>query len=75
MKGENCTQENSQRWLALGRLAYNQLEKGRLIFFEEDLTGIDVREALHVGIFAQVFRGGSVLYQEKRIQFMYNKYI
>ncbi|XP_063077098.1 protein NLRC3-like [Engraulis encrasicolus] len=43
----------------LGKLAFQQLEKGNLIFYEEDLRerGIDVTEAsLYSGVCTQIFR-------------------
>uniref|UniRef100_A0A4W4DY93 NACHT domain-containing protein n=1 Tax=Electrophorus electricus TaxID=8005 RepID=A0A4W4DY93_ELEEL len=45
--------------LALGKLAFQQLEKGNLIFYEEDLrnSGIDVREmTVYSGMCTQIFR-------------------
>ncbi|KAK1784302.1 hypothetical protein P4O66_019952, partial [Electrophorus voltai] len=45
--------------LALGKLAFQQLEKGNLIFYEEDLrnSGIDVREmTVCSGMCTQIFR-------------------
>uniref|UniRef100_A0A4W4F385 B30.2/SPRY domain-containing protein n=1 Tax=Electrophorus electricus TaxID=8005 RepID=A0A4W4F385_ELEEL len=45
--------------LALGKLAFQQLEKGNLIFYEEDLrnSGIDVREmSVYSGMCSQIFR-------------------
>ncbi|XP_062865516.1 NACHT, LRR and PYD domains-containing protein 3-like [Trichomycterus rosablanca] len=45
--------------LALGKLAFQQLEKGNLIFYEEDLTecGIDVKNtSVYSGVCTQIFR-------------------
>ncbi|XP_062865958.1 NACHT, LRR and PYD domains-containing protein 3-like [Trichomycterus rosablanca] len=45
--------------LALGKLASQQLEKGNLIFYEEDLTecGIDVKNtSVYSGVCTQIFR-------------------
>ncbi|XP_063076105.1 protein NLRC3-like [Engraulis encrasicolus] len=52
-------QWNQGSLLGLGRLAYEQLEKGNLIFYEKDLTecGVDVEEgAVRSGICTQMFR-------------------
>ncbi|XP_076850028.1 NLR family CARD domain-containing protein 3-like isoform X2 [Brachyhypopomus gauderio] len=45
--------------LALGKLAFQQLEKGNLIFYEDELrnSGIDVREmSVYSGMCTQIFR-------------------
>ncbi|XP_073340925.1 NLR family CARD domain-containing protein 3-like isoform X5 [Pagrus major] len=53
------SQENYKVIMSLGKLAFQQLEKGNLIFYEEDLRDceIDVKQAsVYSGVFTQVFR-------------------
>ncbi|XP_074538959.1 protein NLRC3-like isoform X6 [Halichoeres trimaculatus] len=53
---------------SLGKLAFEQLQKGNLIFYESDLTecGIDIRDASwYSGVFTQIFREERGLYQDK----------
>ncbi|XP_076835979.1 NACHT, LRR and PYD domains-containing protein 3-like isoform X2 [Brachyhypopomus gauderio] len=60
--------------LALGKLAFQQLEKGNLIFYEEDLTecGIDVKEvSVYSGVCTQIFREESVLHLGKVFSFVH----
>ncbi|XP_076147989.1 uncharacterized protein LOC143132392 isoform X2 [Alosa pseudoharengus] len=67
-------QWNSGVIIDLGKLAYEQLEKGNLIFYEEDLkeSGIDIREAaVCSGICTQIFREESGIYQGKVFCFMH----
>uniref|UniRef100_A0A3B3C1H8 NACHT domain-containing protein n=1 Tax=Oryzias melastigma TaxID=30732 RepID=A0A3B3C1H8_ORYME len=51
--------ESRKMMESLGKLAFEQLEKGNLIFYESDLTecGIDIRAAsVYSGVFTQIFR-------------------
>ncbi|XP_053499492.1 NACHT, LRR and PYD domains-containing protein 12 [Ictalurus furcatus] len=52
----------------LGKLAFQQLEKGNLIFYEDDLRtcGIDVKEAVvYSGVCSQIFKEECALTQSK----------
>ncbi|KAI4794394.1 hypothetical protein KUCAC02_032093 [Chaenocephalus aceratus] len=66
--------ESRKMMEALGKLAFEQLQKGNLIFYESDLTecGIDIRAAsVYSGVFTQVFREERGLYQDKVFCFVH----
>ncbi|XP_053732161.1 protein NLRC3-like isoform X3 [Synchiropus splendidus] len=59
---------------SLGKLAFEQLRRGNLIFYESDLTecGIDITAAaVYSGVFTQIFREERGLYQDKVFCFIH----
>ncbi|KAM6893977.1 NLR family CARD domain-containing protein 3-like [Xenentodon cancila] len=66
--------ENKKMIRSLGKLAFEQLQKGNLIFYESDLkeSGIDIREAsVCSGVFTQIFVEKRGLYQDKVFCFVH----
>ncbi|XP_030264917.1 NLR family CARD domain-containing protein 3-like, partial [Sparus aurata] len=68
------TPESRKMIESLGKLAFDQLQKGNLIFYESDLTecDIDIRAAsVYSGVFTQIFKEERGLYQDKVFCFVH----
>uniref|UniRef100_A0A3Q4GR87 NACHT domain-containing protein n=1 Tax=Neolamprologus brichardi TaxID=32507 RepID=A0A3Q4GR87_NEOBR len=58
----------------LGKLAFDQLQKGNLIFYESDLTDFEViikDASVYSGVFTQIFKEERGLYQNKVFCFIH----
>ncbi|XP_030265191.1 NLR family CARD domain-containing protein 3-like, partial [Sparus aurata] len=68
------TPESRKMIESLGKLAFNQLQKGNLVFYESDLTecSINIRAAsVYSGVFTQIFKEERGLYQDKVFCFVH----
>uniref|UniRef100_A0A3Q3NBR1 NLR family CARD domain-containing protein 3-like n=1 Tax=Mastacembelus armatus TaxID=205130 RepID=A0A3Q3NBR1_9TELE len=66
--------ENRKMIECLGKLAFEQLQKGNVIFYESDLTecGIDLKAAsVYSGVFTQIFIQEKGLYQDQVFCFIH----
>ncbi|XP_031704129.1 protein NLRC3-like isoform X1 [Anarrhichthys ocellatus] len=66
--------ETKKSILTLGKLAFEQLEKGNLIFYEADLKecGVDMEAAcIHSGLFSEIFKEEHGLSQDKVFCFVH----
>ncbi|KAI4818908.1 hypothetical protein KUCAC02_004199 [Chaenocephalus aceratus] len=64
---QQLTEADWEVLLKLGRLAFEHLEKGDIMFYQEDLQrcGLGVTEALvHSGVCTQIFKRESVIFQK-----------
>ncbi|XP_071059808.1 LOW QUALITY PROTEIN: NLR family CARD domain-containing protein 3-like [Pseudochaenichthys georgianus] len=61
------TEADREVLLKLGRLAFEHLEKGDIMFYQEDLQrcGLDLTEALvHSGVCTEIFKSESLIFQK-----------
>ncbi|KAM6894075.1 NLR family member X1-like [Xenentodon cancila] len=72
---EPATDQESRKMMEhLGKLAFEQLQKGHLIFYQSDLkeSGINVEEAaVCSGVFTEIFKTVKGLYQDKAFCFIH----
>ncbi|XP_051740020.1 NACHT, LRR and PYD domains-containing protein 3-like isoform X3 [Ctenopharyngodon idella] len=71
---EKLLQSNREVIVKLAEVAFNQLMKGNVMFYEEDLreSGIDVTDAsVYSGICTEIFKEESVIHQRKVYSFIH----
>uniref|UniRef100_A0A672F4Q9 NACHT domain-containing protein n=1 Tax=Salarias fasciatus TaxID=181472 RepID=A0A672F4Q9_SALFA len=71
---QELTEADRELLLKLGRMAFEHLEKGNMVFYQEDLEqcGLDVTEAsLFSGICTQIFKRESVIFQKVVYSFVH----
>ncbi|KAK2812851.1 hypothetical protein Q5P01_000963 [Channa striata] len=64
---QELTEADREVLVKLGRLAFEHLEKGNIMFYQEDLeqVGLDVTEALvYSGVCTEIFKRESVIFQK-----------
>ncbi|XP_038566958.1 NACHT, LRR and PYD domains-containing protein 12-like [Micropterus salmoides] len=67
MSPQELMEADREVLLKLGRLAFEQLEKGNIMFYQEDLEqcGLDVTEAsVYSGVCTEIFKRESVIFQK-----------
>uniref|UniRef100_A0A8C5CVQ0 Uncharacterized protein n=2 Tax=Gadus morhua TaxID=8049 RepID=A0A8C5CVQ0_GADMO len=73
-KDPRLSSENREIIVSLGKLAFNQLEKGHLIFYEADLAECDINiraASVYSGVFTQIFKEECGLYQDNVFCFVH----
>ncbi|XP_067260345.1 protein NLRC3-like [Chanodichthys erythropterus] len=71
---EQLLQSNREVIVKLAEVAFKQLMKGNVMFYEEDLreSGIDVTDAsVYSGIYTEIFKEESVIHQRKVYSFIH----
>uniref|UniRef100_A0A674MX60 NACHT domain-containing protein n=1 Tax=Takifugu rubripes TaxID=31033 RepID=A0A674MX60_TAKRU len=71
---EELTEADKELLLKLGRLAFEHLEKGNIMFYSEDLErcGLDVSEvSVYSGVCTEIFKRESVIFQKSVFCFVH----
>ncbi|XP_030612282.1 NLR family CARD domain-containing protein 3-like isoform X1 [Archocentrus centrarchus] len=71
---QELTEADREVLLKLGRLAFEHLEKGNIIFYQEDLEqcGLDVTEAsVYSGVCTEIFKRECVIFQKPVYSFVH----
>ncbi|KAM9344073.1 protein NLRC3-like isoform 3-T3 [Pholidichthys leucotaenia] len=74
MSPQELTEADREVLLKLGRLAFEHLKKGNIMFYQEDLEqcGLDVTEAfVYSGVCTQIFRREFVMFQKEVYSFVH----
>ncbi|XP_042260306.1 NACHT, LRR and PYD domains-containing protein 12-like isoform X2 [Thunnus maccoyii] len=74
MSPQELTEADREVLLKLGRLAFEQLEKGHIVFYQEDLEqcGLDVTEAsVYSGFCTEILKTESVIFQKTVYSFVH----
>ncbi|KAJ0060262.1 hypothetical protein NL108_006166 [Boleophthalmus pectinirostris] len=72
-RGPDLTEADCDTLLKLGRLAFEQLQKGNLMFYREDLqeVGLDVTDASYSGLCTEIFKEESTIFQKSVFSFIH----
>ncbi|RVE69965.1 hypothetical protein OJAV_G00083180 [Oryzias javanicus] len=73
-EAQEVTEADREVLLKLGRLAFEHLQKGNIMFYQEDLQlcGLDVTEALlHSGVCTEIFRRECVIFRKPVYSFVH----
>ncbi|XP_073699815.1 NLR family CARD domain-containing protein 3-like [Garra rufa] len=70
---EKLLQFNKEVIVKLGEVAFKQLMKGNVMFYQEDLieSGLDITDTVYSGICTQIFKEESVILQKKIYSFIH----
>ncbi|XP_078796392.1 NACHT, LRR and PYD domains-containing protein 12-like [Oryzias latipes] len=71
---QNVTEADRDVFLKLGKLAFEHLENGNIMFYQEDLQqcGLDVTEAsVYSGVCTEIFRRESAIFQKSIYSFIH----